>query len=43
MVAAAMRHSGMLTKKVHRQLTYSEKTPPRVGPTTEEIPETLAV
>ena len=26
----------MLTKKIHRQSTYSEKTPPSVGPTTDD-------
>ena len=37
-----MRHSGTLTKKIHRQLRYSENTPPRVGPTTAEMAHTLA-
>jgi hypothetical protein len=40
-MAAATRHSGMLTKKIHRQLTYSENTPPSVGPTTEDSAHTL--
>ena len=33
----------MLTKKIHRQLTYSEKTPPSVGPTTDDTAQTLAM
>ena len=33
----------MLTKKIQRQEAYSENTPPSVGPTTEEIPQTLAM
>ena len=32
----------MLTKKIQRQLTYSENTPPSVGPITAEMPQTLA-
>ena len=32
----------MLTKKIQRQLTKSTKRPPRVGPTTDEIAQTLA-
>ena len=42
MVAAAMP-IGMLTKKIHRQVRKSENTPPRAGPTTDEMPQTLAV
>ena len=41
--AAAITQSGMLMKKIQRQLAYSERTPPSVGPTTEEMPQTLAV
>ena len=33
----------MLTKKIQRQLRYSEKTPPRVGPMIDEAPHTLAM
>ena len=40
---AAAMHSGMLTKKIHRQLTNSENRPPSVGPTTDEIAQTLAM
>ena len=32
----------MLTKKIHRQLTKSTNTPPRVGPTTDDMAHTLA-
>ena len=32
----------MLTKKIQRQEIHSLNTPPRVGPTTAEIPHTLA-
>ena len=42
-MAAASRHSGMLTRKIQRQLRYSENTPPRVGPTTDETAHTLAM
>ena len=42
-MAAASTHSGMLTKKIHRQVTYSDSRPPRVGPTTAAIPHTLAM
>ncbi len=38
----ASTHNGMLMKKIQRQLAYSEKTPPSVGPTTAEMPHTLA-
>ncbi len=41
-MAPATRQSGMFTKKIHRQPTYSENTPPRVGPTTAEMAHTLA-
>jgi len=41
--AAATRQSGMLTRKIQRQLTYWEKSPPRVGPTTEDTAHTLAM
>ena len=33
----------MLTKKIHRQVAYSDSKPPRVGPTTAAIPQTLAM
>ena len=33
----ASRHSGMLTKKIQRQVRHSVKTPPRVGPTTADM------
>ena len=39
---AASRHSGMLTKKIQRHDTYSEKTPPSAGPMTAAAPHTLA-
>ena len=39
----AMMHSGTLTKKIHRHDVNSENTPPSVGPTTEEIAQTLAM
>jgi hypothetical protein len=29
-------------KKIQRQERYSAKTPPKVGPSTDEIPHTLA-
>jgi hypothetical protein len=32
----------MLTKKIHRQLRYSENSPPSVGPITAAAPQTLA-
>ena len=34
---------GRLTKKIQRHETYSENTPPRVGPTIEAMPQTLAM
>ena len=40
---AAATHSGMFTKKIHRHDRNSENTPPRVGPTTDETPHTLAM
>ena len=33
----------MFTKKIHRQLSVSTKMPPRAGPTTAEIAQTLAM
>jgi hypothetical protein len=39
---AATRPSGTLTKKIQRQFKKSTNTPPRVGPTTAEIAQTLA-
>jgi hypothetical protein len=41
-IQPATRHSGTLTRKIHRQLVNSEKTPPRVGPTTLDTAHTLA-
>ena len=32
----------MLTKKIHRQLRNWVNTPPSAGPTTAEMPHTLA-
>jgi len=32
----------MLTKKIHRQVRYWANRPPRVGPTTADIAQTLA-
>ncbi len=32
----------MLMKKIHGQPVYCAKTPPRVGPRTDEIAQTLA-
>ena len=40
---AASAPSGTLTKKMKRQSRKSTNTPPRVGPTTEEIAQTLAM
>ena len=39
----AMTHSGMFTKKIHRHETNWLKMPPRAGPTTEEMAQTLAM
>ena len=33
----------MFTKKIHRHEANSANSPPRVGPTTEEIAHTLAM
>ncbi|KON72180.1 hypothetical protein M768_17110 [Cellulosimicrobium cellulans F16] len=41
-IHAASAQSGTLTKKIQRQLTNSENTPPSVGPTTDEIAHTDA-
>ena len=41
-IHAATPPSGMLMKKIHRQVRYSENSPPRVGPTTAATPQTLA-
>ena len=41
-VQAATAPSGTLTKKIHRQLRKSTNNPPRVGPTTDDIAQTLA-
>ncbi len=41
-IHAARMHSGTLTKKIHRHDRNCENSPPRVGPTTEEIAHTLA-
>ena len=41
-IQAASTHSGRLTKKIQRQVRYCAKRPPRVGPTTAEIAQTLA-
>ena len=37
-----MPPNGMLTKKIQRQLRKSTNRPPRVGPTTAEMAQTLA-
>ena len=42
MSASASKHSGMFTKKIHRQMPSSANTPPSVGPTTAEAAQTLA-
>ena len=34
--------NGTLTKKIQRQFAKSTKSPPRVGPTIEEVAHTLA-
>ena len=33
----------MLMKKTHRQIPSCEKTPPRVGPRTDDTAQTLAM
>ena len=38
----ATRQSGMLTKKIQRQEMYSLNSPPSSGPTTADMPQTLA-
>jgi hypothetical protein len=43
MSAAASRQSGTLTKKIQRHRPSWEKTPPRVGPTTDETAHTEAM
>ena len=40
---AASAASGTLTKKIHCQVANSENSPPSVGPTTAEAPQTLAM
>ena len=35
------RRGGRMTYKHHRQETWSVKAPPKIGPTTEEIPNML--
>ena len=42
-VQPAIRASGMFTKKIQRQSRTSTNTPPRVGPTTAEMAQTLAM
>ncbi len=42
-MVAARRHNGTLTKKIQRQERYSENSPPRVGPITDEMAHTLAM
>ena len=39
---AAIAPSGMFTKKIQRQLAKSTNRPPRAGPTTAEMAQTLA-
>ena len=39
----ASRQSGTLTRKIQRHRPNCEKTPPRVGPTTDEMAQTLAM
>ena len=39
----ASRHSGTLTKKIHRHRPSSANTPPSVGPTTDDSAQTLAM
>ena len=39
----ATMQSGTLTKKIQRHEANSENTPPSVGPTTDEIAQTLAM
>ena len=41
-ITTASAPSGRLMKKIQRHERYSEKSPPSVGPTTDEIPHTLA-
>ncbi len=41
-IHAATMHNGTLTKKIQRHDVNCENTPPRVGPTTEDIAHTLA-
>ena len=41
-IQPANTHSGMLMMNSQRQVSHSENTPPRVGPTTAEIAHTLA-
>ena len=40
---AAARHSGMFTKKIQSRTANSANRPPSVGPTTAEMPHTLAM
>ena len=39
---AATAPSGRLTQKIQRQLAKSTNSPPSVGPTTEDMAQTLA-
>jgi hypothetical protein len=39
---SAIAPSGRLTKKIQRHDRYSENSPPAVGPTTADMPQTLA-
>jgi hypothetical protein len=41
-IHAASRQSGMLMTNTPRQIPSCEKTPPSIGPTTEEMAHTLA-
>ena len=42
-IQAAARQSGMLMRKMPRQRSSCAKMPPKVGPTTAEIAQTLAM